>query len=71
MASYQLKNANFRLIYDDGLTEDGKVKRHTKSYPSIDASASADQMYQAAVTISSLSEKALLQAEKQEVEEII
>ena len=71
MASYQLRSASFRLVYDDGMTEDGKPKRHTKSYTGIDSSLPADQLFQAAVTISSLSAKELLAAQKQEMEEII
>lgn len=70
MATYNLRNAVLRMVYDDGLTLDGKPKRKSKTYSSINYSATANQMLQAAVALSGLSSKPLLQVEKQEVNEI-
>ncbi|MFC4356225.1 DUF1659 domain-containing protein [Chryseomicrobium palamuruense] len=70
MAAYNFKSAVLRLVYDDGLTIDGKPKRKVKTYSGMLESATADQMVQAADAFSSLSSKALIGAEKQQISDI-
>lgn len=70
MAEFTLKNAGLRLVYDDGLTLDGKPKRKSKTYNGIANDATAEQVLQAVMALSGLSSKSLIEAEKQIVNDI-
>ncbi|WP_144510039.1 DUF1659 domain-containing protein [Bacillus sp. FJAT-22090] len=64
MATLDHKQAVLKLIYEAGLTEDGKIKLKSKSYRNIRAAATADQLETVASALSIFSNSPFIGAEK-------
>ena len=64
MANLEHKQAVLKLVYEGGLTEDGKMKTKSKSYRNIQAAATADQLETVTTTFSSFSSSPYIGAEK-------
>ena len=48
MAFSDFKNASMRLTFDNGLDENGRLKRKVKAYQNVAEAATADGIFQAA-----------------------
>jgi hypothetical protein len=66
MATADLKDLKLRLMYNDGVDEDGKPVFQYKSYSNINLNAAPDAIYQSAHQLGSLSSKTLINVEKNE-----
>ncbi|MBM7585479.1 hypothetical protein JOC86_002021 [Bacillus pakistanensis] len=66
MATADLTSTRLRLVYDDGIGEDGKPNFQYKSYSNINTAATADQIYNVSQSIAGLSSKGLVNIEKTE-----
>lgn len=64
MANLEYKQAVFKLIFEVGLTEDGKMKTKSKTYRNIHGSATADQLELVATTLKSFTNSPFIGAEK-------
>lgn len=66
MANLAYKQAILKLVFEGGLTEEGKMKTKSKSYRNIQADASANSIETAATILASFSSNAYISAEKVE-----
>jgi hypothetical protein len=66
MATADLKDLKLRLVYDDGVDENGKPAFQYKTYSNINLNAAPDAIYQSAHQLGSLSSKTLFNVEKNE-----
>lgn len=66
MATIDFKNAVGRVIFDAGLTDEGKIIRKSKTYRNIAEDVNADDLYKGLEALASLSEFPLIGAEKVE-----
>jgi len=64
MANLEHKQAVLKLIYEGGLTEDGKMKTKSKSYRNLQGAATADQLEVVATTLTSFTTSPYIGAEK-------
>lgn len=64
MAQEYLKTSNLKLVFDYGVDEDNKPIYKSKTFNRIRHQATADELYQAAEAIGSLSEQPLWAVEK-------
>ncbi|GGA28046.1 DUF1659 domain-containing protein [Psychrobacillus lasiicapitis] len=64
MANLEHKEAVLKLIYEAGLTEDGKMKTKSKSYRNLQAAATADQLEVVATALTSFTDSPYIGAEK-------
>jgi hypothetical protein len=55
MAIKMTKDSKLRVIFETGLTEDGKPIYKTKSYSNVDVGATPDQLQQVGEALASLS----------------
>lgn len=58
-----LSKKSLRLLLDNGLTNDGKVKTKAKSYTNVNPAADNDSLYSVAKQIGSLGSKNLVEVE--------
>lgn len=70
MASFNQLNTSFRLIYQAGLDQNGKQAFKAKSYNNVKTSSTDDQIFQAALAISSLCNLPLATVERDDTKEI-
>jgi hypothetical protein len=66
MATADLKDLKIRLVYDNGVDEDGKPAFQYKTYSNTNLNATPDAIYQSAHQLGSLSSKTLINVEKNE-----
>lgn len=64
MAFSDFKNASMRLTFDNGLDEQGRLKRKVKAYQNVAEAATADGIFQAAQVLESFGTKPLMELEK-------
>ncbi|WP_062108659.1 DUF1659 domain-containing protein [Bacillus niameyensis] len=64
MAQEYLKTSSLKLVFDYGLDENDKPVYKSKTFNRIRQQASADELYEAAEAIGSLSEQPLWAVEK-------
>ncbi|MFJ8064562.1 DUF1659 domain-containing protein [Psychrobacillus sp. NPDC096426] len=64
MANLEHKQAVFKLIYEGGLTEDGKMKTKSKTYRNVQGVVTADQLELVAATLTSFTNSPYIGAEK-------
>ncbi|MGN7941160.1 DUF1659 domain-containing protein [Virgibacillus sp. 6R] len=70
MAVETLLETQLSLVFDIGLDENEKAKTKRKSYSNVKASATPDQLLQAAQAIASLQTEALLYVERNDTNQI-
>lgn len=66
MATIDFKNAVGRIVFDAGLTDEGKIIQKSKTYRNVAENVNADDLYKGLEALASLSEFALIGAEKVE-----
>lgn len=66
MATIDFKNAVGRIIFDAGLTEEGKIIQKSKTYRNLKENANAENLYQALETLAGLSDYGLMNVERVE-----
>jgi hypothetical protein len=66
MAKVDLKNLKLRLVYSDGVNENGKPVFQYKTYSNINLMATPDAIYQSARQLGKLSAKTLFNIEQNE-----
>ncbi len=66
MATADLKSLKLRLIYNDGVDEEGKPVFDYKTYSYINLAATPDQILQSSQQLATLSSKPLFKVEKNE-----
>ncbi|MFF2752973.1 DUF1659 domain-containing protein [Psychrobacillus sp. NPDC058041] len=71
MANLEYKQAVLKLVFEGGLTHDGKMKFKSKSYRNIRASATANGLETVATTLANFSNSPYIGAEKLETSIII
>ncbi|ALS74023.1 DUF1659 domain-containing protein [Planococcus sp. CP5-4] len=64
MAFSDFKNASMRLTFDNGLDEQGRLKRKVKAYQNVAEAATADGIFQAAQVLETFGTKPLMELEK-------
>lgn len=64
MALSDFKNASMRLTFDNGLDEQGRLKRKVKAYQNVAEAATADGIFQAAQVLETFGTKPLMELEK-------
>ncbi|WP_456273123.1 DUF1659 domain-containing protein [Bacillus sp. AK031] len=64
MATSDLTSIKLRMVYDNGVDENGKPQYSNKTYSNINYSSTPDEILQAAQSLAGLSEKPLVQIEK-------
>ena len=64
MANLEHKQAVLKLIFEAGLTEDGKMKTKSKTYRNINGAATADQLELVTTTLKSFTSSPFINAEK-------
>ncbi|ANU19404.1 hypothetical protein BBI15_03865 [Planococcus plakortidis] len=64
MAFSDFKNASMRLTFDNGLDENGRLKRKVKAYQNVAEAATADGIFQAAQVLETFGTKPLMELEK-------
>ena len=64
MAFSDFKNASMRLTFDNGLDEQGRLKRKVKAYQNVGEAATADGIFQAAQVLETFGTKPLMELEK-------
>lgn len=64
MAFSDFKNASMRLTFDNGLDEQGRLKRKVKAYQNVAEAATADRIFQAAQVLETFGTKPLMELEK-------
>ena len=64
MAFSDFKNASVRLTFDNGLDENGRLKRKVKAYQNVAEAATADGIFQAAQVLETFGTKPLMELEK-------
>jgi len=71
MANLEHKNAVLKLIFEGGVTEEGKMILKSKSYRYVSADATADQLDTVATTLGSFSDRPYIGAEMIETMQVI
>lgn len=64
MAFSDFKNASMRLTFDNGLDENGRLKRKVKAYQNVAEAATADGIFQTAQVLETFGTKPLMELEK-------
>ena len=64
MAFSDFKNASMRLTFDNGLDEQGRLKRKVKAYQNVAEAATADGIFHAAQVLETFGTKPLMELEK-------
>ncbi|MGF2618082.1 DUF1659 domain-containing protein [Rossellomorea vietnamensis] len=64
MATSDLKSIKLRMVYDNGVDENGKPKYSNKTYANINYTSTPDEILQAAQALAGLSSRPLLLVEK-------
>jgi hypothetical protein len=64
MATSDLKSIKLRMVFDNGMDENGKPKYSNKTYANINYSSTPDDIHQAAQALAGLSSKPLVNIEK-------
>lgn len=64
MAFSDFKSASMRLTFDNGLDEQGRLKRKVKAYQNVAEAATADGIFQAAQVLETFGTKPLMELEK-------
>jgi len=64
MAYSDFKNASMRLTFDNGLDDQGRLKRKVKAYQNVTENASAAGIFAAAQVLESFGTKPLMELEK-------
>ncbi|WP_243291685.1 DUF1659 domain-containing protein [Bacillus sp. FJAT-47783] len=70
MAMTQLMDTQLRLVFQNGVDEEGKPKLKNKNFNNVDTTATADQLYAAAQAIASLQKKPLVAIERNDSQQI-
>jgi hypothetical protein len=70
MANIDFKSASMRLTFDNGLDENGKVKKKVKVYPNVTEAAGADAIFEVSRVLTDFGTKPLMFLEKQSGETI-
>ncbi|MBP1916111.1 hypothetical protein J2Z23_003093 [Lederbergia galactosidilyticus] len=70
MAQEMLQASKMKLVFDYGVDEDNQPIHKTKTFNRIRLNASADQLYQAATAIGSLSTQPLWNIERNDTYQI-
>ncbi|WP_391209479.1 DUF1659 domain-containing protein [Psychrobacillus sp. L4] len=71
MANLEYKQAVLKLVFEAGLTEEGKMKTKSKSLRNIQASATANGLDTVATTLANFSNSPYIGAEKVETSNLI
>ena len=71
MAQAMLKDSRLTLVFETGMSEDGKPIHKTKSYANVQKDATPDQLSQAADALGSLSAYPLISVERTDKHNII
>lgn len=71
MAQAVLSNTKLRLVFQAGMDEDGKLILKSKTYSNIKKEATTDQLFQAAMAISGLSNDTLNNLQRDDSSEIL
>ncbi|WP_342508624.1 DUF1659 domain-containing protein [Sporosarcina sp. FSL K6-2383] len=71
MATIEFKNAVGRVYFDNGLTDDGKLIRKSKTYRNVAKNADADDLYNALEELAQLSALPFIGADKVETSNVI
>ncbi|WP_391115754.1 DUF1659 domain-containing protein [Psychrobacillus sp. L3] len=71
MANLEYKQAVLKLVFEGGLTKEGKMVTKSKSYHNIQASASANGLDTVATTLANFSNNPYIGAEKVETMNLI
>lgn len=71
MAEANLKASSLRLVFDDGMNEQGKPVYKTKTFSNIRLDATPDQLSQTANALGALSEKPLVRVERNDQLDIL
>ncbi|WP_113930598.1 DUF1659 domain-containing protein [Bacillus sp. P14.5] len=64
MATSDLKSIKLRMVFDNGVDENGKPKYSNKTYANINYTSTPDEILQAAQALAGLSSRPLLLVEK-------
>ncbi|MBT2582211.1 DUF1659 domain-containing protein [Planococcus sp. ISL-109] len=64
MAYSDFKNASMRLTFDNGLDEQGRLKRKVKAYQNVTENASPAGMFTVAQVLEAFGTKPLMELEK-------
>ncbi|RIW34274.1 DUF1659 domain-containing protein [Bacillus salacetis] len=64
MATSDLKSIKLRMVFDNGMDENGKPKYSNKTYSNINNASTPDEIHQAAQALAGLSSKPLMNIEK-------
>ncbi|WP_421381736.1 DUF1659 domain-containing protein [Bacillus salacetis] len=64
MATSDLKSIKLRMIYDNGVDENGKPLSSSKTYSNINYASTPDEILQAAQAVAGLSSRPLMLIEK-------
>lgn len=70
MANIQLMDSQLRLVFQNGVDEEGKPKLKNKNFNNVDTNTTADQLYSVAQAIASLQAKPLVAIERNDSQQI-
>ncbi|KYD10653.1 DUF1659 domain-containing protein [Heyndrickxia sporothermodurans] len=70
MADILLKGSSLKLVFDNGVDENGKPMFKTKTFNNIRLEATADELLKAAQAIDSLSQKDLFNVERNDSSDV-